>query len=115
MLTSFLAIPRAHKRVISICADMVLLSLAFWGGYWVRLDANIPLQSVIHWQMLVLLLPITIVIFMRLGLYRAVLRYVGFKVLWTVSLGVLLSTMSLVMLAFFMEVPLPRTVSVMRY
>ena len=52
---------------------------------------------------------------MRLGLYRAVLRYVGFKVLWTVSLGVLLSTMSLVMLAFFMEVPLPRTVSVIYF
>lgn len=50
--------------------------------------------------MLALLLPITIVIFIRLGLYRAVLRYVGFKVLWTVSLGALLSTMSLVMLAF---------------
>jgi len=115
MLTSFLAIPRVYKRGISICADLLLLTLAFWGGYWVRLDANIPLQSVRHWQMLGLLLPLTIVIFMRLGLYRAVLRYVGFKVLWTVSLGVLLSTMSLVMLAFFMEVPLPRTVSVIYF
>ncbi|MGY3901501.1 polysaccharide biosynthesis protein [Aeromonas lusitana] len=115
MLTSFLAIPRVYKRAISICADVLLLSLAFWGGYWVRLDAQIPLQSAIHWQMLALLLPITIVIFIRLGLYRAVLRYVGFKVLWTVSLGVLLSTISLVMLAFFMAVPLPRTVSVIYF
>jgi len=115
MLTSFLAIPRVYKRAISICADLLLLTLAFWGGYWVRLDDNIPLQSLLHWQMLALLLPITIVIFIRLGLYRAVLRYVGFKVLWTVSLGALLSTMSLVMLAFFMGVPLPRTVSVIYF
>ncbi|MDF2414973.1 nucleoside-diphosphate sugar epimerase/dehydratase [Aeromonas sp. 1HA1] len=115
MLTSFLAIPRVYKRGISVCADLLLLTLAFWGGYWVRLDANIPLQSVLHWQMLALLLPITIVIFMRLGLYRAVLRYVGFKVLWTVSLGVLFSSMSLVMLAFFMGVSLPRTVSVIYF
>ncbi|HHQ4497080.1 TPA: polysaccharide biosynthesis protein [Aeromonas hydrophila] len=115
MLTSFLAIPRVYKRGISVCADLLLLTLAFWGGYWVRLDANVPLHSVLHWQMLGLLLPITIVIFMRLGLYRAVLRYVGFKVLWTVSLGTLLSTMSFVMLAFFMGVPLPRTVSVIYF
>ena len=115
MLNYFLAIPRVYKQVVSIFVDLLLLSLAFWGSYWVRLDANIPLQSLSHWQMLTFLLPITILVFMRLGLYRAVLRYVGFKVLWTVSLGVLLSTMSLVMLAFFMEVPLPRTVSVIYF
>ncbi|MGL5070509.1 MAG: polysaccharide biosynthesis protein [Aeromonas salmonicida] len=115
MLTSFLGIPRLYKRVISVLADTVLLSLAFWGGYWVRLDAKIPIQSFLHWQLLALLLPVTIIIFMRLGLYRAVLRYVGFKVLWTVSLGVFISTMSLVMLAFFMEVQLPRTVSVIYF
>ncbi|WP_323889378.1 polysaccharide biosynthesis protein [Aeromonas caviae] len=115
MLNYFLAIPRVYKQVVSIFVDLLLLCLAFWGSYWVRLDANIPLQSLSHWQMLTFLLPITILVFMRLGLYRAVLRYVGFKVLWTVSLGVLLSTMSLVMLAFFMEVPLPRTVSVIYF
>ncbi|MGL6148696.1 MAG: nucleoside-diphosphate sugar epimerase/dehydratase, partial [Plesiomonas sp.] len=115
MLTTFIGMPRLYKRIISVFVDLTLLTLAFWGGYWVRLDANIPLQSVQHWQMLALLLPITILVFIRLGLYRAVLRYVGFKVLWTVSLGVLLSTMSLVMLAFFMEVPLPRTVSVIYF
>lgn len=115
MLNYFLAIPRVYKQVVSIFVDLLLLCLAFWGSYWVRLDANIPLQSLSHWQMLTFLLPITILVFMRLGLYRAVLRYVGFKVLWTVSLGVLISTMSLVMLAFFMEVPLPRTVSVIYY
>ncbi|MDX7714009.1 polysaccharide biosynthesis protein [Aeromonas caviae] len=115
MLNYFLAIPRVYKQVVSIFVDLLLLCLAFWGSYWVRLDANIPLQSLSHWQMLTFLLPITILVFMRLGLYRAVLRYVGFKVLWTVSLGVLISTMSLVMLAFFMEVPLPRTVSVIYF
>lgn len=115
MLTSFLGISRIYKRIISVFADSILLSLAFWGGYWVRLDAKVPFYSIPHWQMLGLLLPVSIFIFMRLGLYRAVLRYVGFKVLWTVSLGVLISTIALVMLAFFMSVPLPRTVSVIYF
>ena len=115
MQCMFLDIPRLYKRIISVFADTFLVSIAFWGGFWVRLDSAIPLKSLIHWKMLALLLPVTIVIFIKLGLYRAVLRYVGFKVLWTVSLGVFMSTMSLVMLAFFMEVSLPRTVSVIYF
>lgn len=115
MLASFLGIPRLYKRVISVLADTVLLSLAFWGGFWVRLDDAMPIKSVLHWQALALLVPITIFIFMRLGLYRAVLRYVGFKVLWTVVLGVFISTMLLVMLGFFFTVSLPRTVPIIYF
>lgn len=115
MLTSFLGISRIQKRIISVFADSILLSVAFWGGYWVRLDAKVPFHSASHWQVLGLLLPVSIFIFIRLGLYRAVLRYVGFKVLWTVSLGVLISTVALVIISFFMNVPLPRTVSVIYF
>ncbi len=115
MLTLFLGIPRLYKRVISVLADTVLLSLAFWGGFWVRLDDSMPIKSVLHWQALALLVPITIFIFMRLGLYRAVLRYVGFKVLWTVVLGVFISTMLLVMLGFFFTASLPRTVPIIYF
>ncbi|MGL5532176.1 MAG: polysaccharide biosynthesis protein, partial [Plesiomonas shigelloides] len=85
------------------------------GGYWVRLESAIPLHSVRHWQLLALLLPVSVLVFMRLGLYRAVLRFVGFKVLWTVALGVVFSTTTLVLLAFFIGVPLPRTVSVIYF
>jgi len=115
MLASFFGIPRLYKRLISVFVDTVLLSLAFWGGFWVRLDNAIPIQSFVHWQALALLVPMTIIVFMRLGLYRAVLRYVGFKVLWTVVLGVFISTISLVMLTFFLAVPLPRTVTVIYF
>ncbi len=74
-----------------------------------------PIQSVRHWELLALLIPVTVFIFARLGLYRAVLRYVGFKVLWTVSLGIFVSTLCLVTFAFFLEVFLPRTVSVIYF
>ncbi|BBR38838.1 PII uridylyl-transferase [Aeromonas veronii] len=114
-MTLFLGIPRLYKRVISVFADVILLSAAYWAAYWVRLEAQLPFASSIHWQVLALLLPMTIVVFMRLGLYRAVLRYVGFKVLWTVSIGAFFSAVSLVMLAFFMDAVLPRTVSVIYF
>lgn len=115
MLTFFLGLSRPFKRIISVIIDAVLLSIAFWGGYWVRLDTAIPVKSLLHWELLAILVPFTVFVFVKLGLYRAVLRYVGFKVLWTVALGVFCSTISLVMLAFFMEVALPRTVSVIYF
>ncbi|MGG5826074.1 polysaccharide biosynthesis protein [Aeromonas salmonicida] len=115
MLTFFLGLSRPFKRIISVIIDAVLLSIAFWGGYWVRLDTAMPVKSLLHWELLAILVPFTVFIFVKLGLYRAVLRYVGFKVLWTVALGVFCSTISLVMLAFFMEVALPRTVSVIYF
>ena len=115
MLTSFLGISRLYKRMISVFADSILLSLAFWGGYWVRLDMAMPIHSARHWELLALLIPVTVFTFARLGLYRAVLRYVGFKLLWTVSLGIFISTLCLVTFAFFLEVFLPRTVSVIYF
>ncbi|MFM5026098.1 polysaccharide biosynthesis protein [Aeromonas caviae] len=115
MLTFFLGLSRPLKRSVSVLIDAMLLTVAFWGGYWVRLDMAIPIRSLHHWELLVLLIPVTVFIFAKLGLYRAVLRYVGFKVLWTVSLGIFLSTLCLVTFSFFLEVFLPRTVSVIYF
>ena len=115
MLSLILDIPRLYKRIICVIVDGILLSLAFWGGFWVRLDSAIPIASPLHWQLLALLTPVSIFVFIRLGLYRAVLRYVGFKIIWTVSLGIFISSVALVLFAFLFTVPLPRTVSVIYF
>lgn len=115
MLTFFLGLSRPLKRSVSVLIDAMLLTVSFWGGYWVRLDMAIPIRSLHHWELLALLIPVTVFIFAKLGLYRAVLRYVGFKVLWTVSLGIFLSTLCLVTFSFFFEIFLPRTVSVIYF
>ncbi|WP_348688064.1 polysaccharide biosynthesis protein [Aeromonas bestiarum] len=112
---SFLNVSRLHKKIISIFIDVLLLSCAFWGAFWVRLDNLTPISSTLHWQVMLLLLPMSIIVFFRLGLYRTVLRFVGFKVLWTVALGAALSTVSLLFLAFFLGAFLPRTVLIIYF
>ncbi|WP_031280581.1 polysaccharide biosynthesis protein [Photorhabdus temperata] len=112
MLIYFLALPRKLKQTISILVDIGLLSIAFWGGYWVRFDAQLPISSLTHWGLLAILTPVTILVFIKLGLYRSILRYVGFKVLWMVALGILVSTILLVISAFFFSISLPRTVPI---
>lgn len=102
---------RAHKRIISVCADSIMISLTYWGAFWIRLEDEWPLSNVRHWFLLAALILFSISIFVRLGLYRAVLRYVSFRVLWTIALGAALSTTFLVLAAYYLNVFLPRTVS----
>ncbi|MDH5661255.1 MAG: polysaccharide biosynthesis protein, partial [Gammaproteobacteria bacterium] len=64
-------------------ADVILLVFALWASFSLRLGlAYLPEENV---RLLFLVAPfIAIPIFIRLGLYRAIIRYIGFKALWTV-------------------------------
>ncbi|UCA10517.1 nucleoside-diphosphate sugar epimerase/dehydratase [Aeromonas enteropelogenes] len=112
LLTCLGSLSRTSKRAVSVMVDMLLISISFWGAYWIRLERDWPIDNTHHWMLLGAIIVISIALFVRLGLYRAVLRYVSFRVLWTISLGAFLSTCFFVMTAFYFDVFLPRTVSV---
>nr|WP_321269495.1 nucleoside-diphosphate sugar epimerase/dehydratase [uncultured Tolumonas sp.] len=115
MLTFFNTWSRAQKRLISVAADCILISIAYWGAFWVRLDTELPIYNWANWALLGLLIPVSITCFIRIGLYRAVLRYVSFRVFWTITLGMTFSTIFLVLSAFYFSVFLPRTVSIIYF
>jgi FlaA1/EpsC-like NDP-sugar epimerase len=50
--------------------------------------------------------------FAKLGLYRAVLRYLTFHALAVVSLGTIISAASISVLAFYFDAPVPRSVPI---
>lgn len=112
LLTCLGSLSRASKRAISVTVDMILITMTYWGAYWIRLEHNWPIDSPHHWALLGAIIIVSIGLFVRLGLYRAVLRYVSFRVLWTISLGAFLSTCFFVLSAFYFDIFLPRTVSV---
>ncbi|NQZ32166.1 MAG: polysaccharide biosynthesis protein [Oceanospirillaceae bacterium] len=113
MLDYFLQLTRFKKRLISLIVDAVLIGFSFWLSYWIRLGDLTPTSSLIHWSLLLFITPFTLFCFMRLGLYRAVLRYVSFRVLLTVLAGVLFSTLLLVSTAFIFDVFLPRSTAIL--
>lgn len=112
LLTCLGSLSRASKRTISVAVDSLLISVAYWGAYLIRLELRWPIDSPQHWALLGGIILVSISLFVRLGLYRAVLRYVSFRVLWTISLGAFLSTCFFVISAFYFDIFLPRTVSV---
>jgi len=104
--------PRPLKRVISVLADLFFIGIAFWAAMLVRLDTISIFSNLEYWGLLLSLLPIALVINVRLGLYRAVIRFISNKAMIAICLAVLLSTLSLILLSFFLHVQLPRTVPI---
>lgn len=108
-IRSIINAPRAKKRVLTLCIDSLFIAAAFWLALIVRLDSLEPLSVTSNWLLLILLIPISLYTFISLGLYRAVLRYMNSQAVWAIILGTLITTVSLVLLAFFIKIDIPRT------
>ena len=108
-IRSILNASRAKKRIITLCIDSLFIMLAFWLALIVRLDSLAPLDKLDNWLLLGVLIPVSLYSFITLGLYRAVLRYMNSQAIWAIVLGTVITTVSLVLLAFFIGVDIPRT------
>lgn len=83
-------LPRKFKVFAMVLSDLILIPLALWSSIALRLGTTIfPIDHI--WWIFAILPVITIPIFARLGLYRAVIRYFDEKILLTVIFGVTLS------------------------
>ncbi|PKI02279.1 nucleoside-diphosphate sugar epimerase [Glaciecola sp. 33A] len=100
---------RKTKRIITLFVDSSFITLSFWAALVIRLDNLTAFSKANYWLILSGLLPLTILIFVKLGLYRAVLRYMSSQAVWAVVAGTMLSTAALVLIAFFSSITVPRT------
>lgn len=87
MLAWLLSLPRSVKRLISVVVDTLFLSCSVILAFILTQNGNgSQLQLVI--MAFAATLPITLLLFTKLGLYRAVLRYMGQHALGAMVLGV---------------------------
>ncbi len=100
-MKAFLDLTRFQKQMIAAAADLVFLPVAFMMAIWLRYDA-INAELLQHYAHLILFAPIiSIPIFVRLGLYRAVIRFIDQKIVYVAVLGVTLSLIGIAALAAF--------------
>lgn len=111
-----LRLPRRYKRALQVAADVVLVWVALWVAFYLRLEDTQAIEPFSGHARLFLLAPVvTLPFFVVLGLYRAVMRYVGRHALLTIAKAV-----SLAALVFWVVVlvlppqhpPVPRSVPV---
>ncbi|MBE0376684.1 polysaccharide biosynthesis protein [Pseudoalteromonas prydzensis] len=108
-IRSILNASRAKKRAITLFIDSLFIAAAFWLALIVRLDSLAPFSELSNWLLLAILIPTGLIAFINLGLYRAVLRYMNAQALWAIVLGTVITTVSLVLLSFFVGITIPRT------
>lgn len=108
-----LSISRPKKRLFSIIIDVLFVFIAFWGAFGVRYGHFDSFLSTDLWQAFLLLTVVTIATFVKLGLYRAILRYLSFHALLVVSCGAFISAVALSVSGFyFSDTTIPRTVPI---
>ena len=105
-------LPRAYKRLISITIDAFFVVVSFYAAYWSRIGNVKPFESYLTWYVVIGTLLVTVFAFMRLGLYRAILRFLTFHALAVVSIGTIVSAASISVLAFYFDAPVPRSVPI---
>lgn len=94
MIKRFLSLPRRQKQVLAVLTDLFLLFAAFWSALALRFETIHPDLGTYGWQMVAAPL-LAIPIFVRLGLYRAVVRFMEDRVVFVVAGGVTLSVLLL--------------------
>lgn len=112
LLAKFLNAPRPMKRAISVAYDVVAISVAFYLAYVLRLsqlEFHFSLQELLC---LLATIIISIAIFIRMGLYRAILRYIPPQAIVTIFVGIVASSFAMIATGFYLHAFLPRSVPV---
>ncbi|WP_018145952.1 nucleoside-diphosphate sugar epimerase/dehydratase [Thioalkalivibrio sp. AKL6] len=87
-LERLLKLPRSTKRWLMVLADVAMLPLALWSGFAIRLAEPFPTIMQETWWLFPLVVLVGIPVFAKLGLYRAVIRFMGSRTIWAVGSGV---------------------------
>ncbi len=94
--TKLLSLPRRHKRILQVLTDISLVCFALWMAFVVRLGLDELVNPFTQHVWLFVSAPvIAIPLFVRFGMYRAVMRYFGNDALIAIIKAVTLSSLIL--------------------
>lgn len=107
----FFEVSRFSKRVITLACDFLFVLGSLILAFYIRLGADLPKYLGTDIQLVMLFLaPCSIFLWIRLGLYRAIIRYIDIKVLGNILWGALGSVFTLIFFSFIFRAELPRSV-----
>jgi FlaA1/EpsC-like NDP-sugar epimerase len=117
----FIGLPRPRKALILIGADIVFAVLALWSAFSLRWGVLFVPRN-IEWTLMAIAPMLAVPIFIRLGLYRAIIRYIEMRALWTIVQAVTLYAGAFAFIYFLPFIfyesgirNLPRTVPILNW
>jgi len=99
---AILNLPRRVKQLISVSSDALALSALLAVGYALHHGQFGPYQAA-HWSLVILPSLVSIPIFVRFGLYRAVIHFMGARAVFTVVKAVTLAVIGLALVSLLFQ------------
>ena len=79
---------RHQKRLVQVLVDVALIFVCFVLAMGLRLDGWQFLAQDHVWDVLFIVMPLTLLVFVRVGLYRAIIRFISARVIKVIILTV---------------------------
>jgi FlaA1/EpsC-like NDP-sugar epimerase len=114
-LKKMTSLPKIYKQLLMFILDSILVILVLLSSFFLRFsELYLPNNSVL---LLIIFSPlIAIPIFHQFGLYRSILRYIGFNALWTILQAVTLYSVVLGLFIFMTGIDgVPRSVIIINW
>jgi FlaA1/EpsC-like NDP-sugar epimerase len=114
LTAKYTKLKRNQKKWIMVLADVFMVPVALWAAWALRLGDFWPHVYLAKFYLLFpAVIPLAIIIFARLGLYRAIVRYIGSQALFAIVKGSCFMALVLWSLAFLSREPgFPRSIPI---
>lgn len=112
MIRPLLNANRPTKRFVSVIYDTLALSFSLYIAWALRLGQLSINPTHIDLICLAITVFVSITAFIRLGLYRAILRYMAQDATVSIAIGLIISSLTLAASSFFLNASIPRSVPV---
>ena len=110
MLEALFEAPRPLKRAVCLAYDTLAIVIAFYLAIFLRLSTFDSPFIEQHATVLAITLVLSLAVFIRLGMYRAILRYLSTAAMLTIVGCVFLSSLILASTSFLTDSTLPRSI-----
>lgn len=107
-LEKLVELPRNIKQALLLALDMAFVSAAMWGAVILRYGNSQFAPGSTEVLCAAITIVVSAIIFLRLGLYRAVIRFMGQQAIWAVITAVTYSTLVLASTVFLLQADVPR-------
>lgn len=108
-----LTLSRPLKRSVGVLSDVLSVTVAFWAAYYTRFGSLTPyLYEPDLWFLLAALTTLTIGLFVRFGLYNAILRYMSTSAVVSICTTAVASAFIAVLLSHYLQLFIPRSVPI---
>ncbi|WP_241263372.1 polysaccharide biosynthesis protein [Parahaliea mediterranea] len=108
-LEKLIELPRNIKQAFLLSIDMVFVAAAMWAAVAIRWGHTNFHLGLVEYFCAAFTVIASAVVFLRLGLYRAVIRFMGQQAIWAVITAVSYSTLILGATVFFTRAEVPRS------